>query len=494
MLIGNYFAAPSIVTTAPRESLEAIRTRNSLFTLPRRHRPSELTGSVSSKRSKTSLSGMASMIGANSSARDSRITFEEPDRLKGLTAPPAYGDDSSSSLALPISRLSESSRSEGSLGDHRVYATTTTTHTVSTTTTFFRLPRRKKNKGPLFPLPVKISTPDSSQSTALTPQASIEASVPASLRRLSLVHTPLSTAALHFPNSGHDSNGSTSPLPSPFHVRDHISGMDPNDSGPSGSSSSVPIDSVPSGRRGRSSTKGSVKQNEEDDPLLTPPLPPSGRTSSSTTGRASLGGLFSLSRLRQNSEPLQLRQGYGHPTIPGTPVSAGSKSQSFSLSREPVVVPERQEGDTPAKYLIRLEEAVSRGVVATILSQSNDDFFKNVLRSYMRGFKFFGDPLDMSTRKLLMEVELPKETQQIDRVLQAFANRYHECNPGVYASPGKFRTPFPPTSPPLMRVKSKMKHTLLPFQSLSYILMFSTKTISTRCRNTTTPRMRGAKV
>ncbi|KAK4694630.1 hypothetical protein P7C71_g2982, partial [Lecanoromycetidae sp. Uapishka_2] len=41
----------------------------------------------------------------------------------------------------------------------------------------------------------------------------------------------------------------------------------------------------------------------------------------------------------------------------------------------------------------------------------------------------------MSTRKLLMEVELPKETQQIDRVLQAFANRYHECNPGVYASP-----------------------------------------------------------
>lgn len=121
--------------------------------------------------------------------------------------------------------------------------------------------------------------------------------------------------------------------------------------------------------------------------------------------------------------------------MPGTPISVGSKQASFNLSRDPIIVPERQEGDTPAKYLIRLEEAVSRGVVATILSQSNDEFFKNVLRSYMRGFKFFGDPLDMSTRKLLMEVELPKETQQIDRVLQAFANRYHECNPGVYASP-----------------------------------------------------------
>lgn len=99
------------------------------------------------------------------------------------------------------------------------------------------------------------------------------------------------------------------------------------------------------------------------------------------------------------------------------------------------MVPERGDGETPAKYLIRLEENVSRHVVATILSQKNDEFFKNVLRSYMRGFKFFGEPLDMAVRKVLMEVELPKETQQIDRVLQAFANRYHECNPGVYASP-----------------------------------------------------------
>jgi len=53
----------------------------------------------------------------------------------------------------------------------------------------------------------------------------------------------------------------------------------------------------------------------------------------------------------------------------------------------------------------------------------------------MRGFKFFEDPMDMAIRKLLMEAELPKETQQIDRCLQAFANRYHECNPGIYSTP-----------------------------------------------------------
>jgi Sec7-like guanine-nucleotide exchange factor len=85
------------------------------------------------------------------------------------------------------------------------------------------------------------------------------------------------------------------------------------------------------------------------------------------------------------------------------------------LTREPIVLPERHEDDTPAKYLVRLEEAVSRGVVASVLSKGNDPFSQAVLRSYMRGFGFFGDPMDMAIRKLLMEVELPKETQHIDR-------------------------------------------------------------------------------
>jgi hypothetical protein len=107
----------------------------------------------------------------------------------------------------------------------------------------------------------------------------------------------------------------------------------------------------------------------------------------------------------------------------------------MQLTREPIVLPERYEDDTPAKYLVRLEEAVSRGVVASVLSKGADPFSQAVLRSYMRGFGFFGDPMDMAIRKLLMEVELPKETQQIDRCLQGFANRYHECNPGIYASP-----------------------------------------------------------
>lgn len=98
------------------------------------------------------------------------------------------------------------------------------------------------------------------------------------------------------------------------------------------------------------------------------------------------------------------------------------------------MLPERRDDDTPAKYLARLEEVVSRSVIAAAVSKGTDQFSQAVLRSYMRSFSFFGDPMDMAIRKLLMEAELPKETQQIDRFLQAFANRYHECNPGIYSS------------------------------------------------------------
>jgi hypothetical protein len=40
----------------------------------------------------------------------------------------------------------------------------------------------------------------------------------------------------------------------------------------------------------------------------------------------------------------------------------------------------------------------------------------------------------MSLRKFLLEAELPKETQQVDRVVQAFADRYYECNPGIFVT------------------------------------------------------------
>ncbi|PHH58572.1 hypothetical protein CDD81_5206 [Ophiocordyceps australis] len=179
--------------------------------------------------------------------------------------------------------------------------------------------------------------------------------------------------------------------------------------------------------RGRSSTLSSAGRDSSDGHHTNPPPH---HVLASTTGRKSFSDLFGLGRVRHHSD--LSHQGS---LTPATPASLTSKSNSLQLSRSSLVLPERRDDESPAKYLARLEDVVSRHAIASALSRGSDSFSAAVLRSYMRSFSFFGDPMDMALRKLLMEAELPKETQQIDRCLQAFANRYHECNPGIYSCP-----------------------------------------------------------
>lgn len=73
---------------------------------------------------------------------------------------------------------------------------------------------------------------------------------------------------------------------------------------------------------------------------------------------------------------------------------------------------------------------------------SADSFHVQTLRAYIKQFEFRNDPLDVALRKLLMEVGLPRETQQIDRVIEAFAARYLECNPSLFVSEGNFYLVF----------------------------------------------------
>ncbi|KAM3082006.1 hypothetical protein ACMFMG_004465 [Clarireedia jacksonii] len=371
------------------------------------------------------------------SGSKNRVTFDEPDRPVthgNISSPPAYGDEATSTLALPINRLSESSRSDASSGDHGIYATTTTTtHTVQTTTTFFRLPRRKK-PAPLFDLghsSQKSSHQDHSQSLSTNMLRGGSSHGPESAATRGLTSRSTENMSSHSIQShAPPSSSHTSSSPNASAKSASAAGRPETPLLRQGSTASSSRSSPTRSRvtlRGRSSTFNSLRNMPTEDALQTPTLP-SARTSTST-GRKSFGDLFGLSsRLRQNSD-LPGQSG------PGTPGSSTSKNNSMQLSREPIVLPERYEDDTPAKYLVRLEEAVSRGVVASVLSKGTDPFSQAVLRSYMRGFGFFGDPMDMAIRKLLMEVELPKETQQIDRCIQGFANRYHECNPGIYASP-----------------------------------------------------------
>lgn len=350
-----------------------------------------------------------------------------------IHSPPAYGDESNSALALPTTRLSESSRSEGSSGSHKLYAQTTTTHhVIETTTTIFKLKRNKKkktkDKGPLFPLPEKFPQPASGR-TSLSQNDTVGA-------RKSMSPSRRSTQAIRW-----KSNLSTSQTPhdSPNASATALTNAPLGSPGPavmrrqsllstnSGNSTPTTTLMIPPrlGARGRSSTMGSLGKSSEKlpDPHS---LAPSSRNSTSTVGRRSFGDILTQ-RLRKDSAPVRHGSGSGS--------SPGSKANSFQIARdaEPeLVYPPREEEDTPASYLEKLEAAVPRGAMATILCKGADDFSKTCLRKYMRGFAYFGESIDISIRKMLMEVILPKETQQIDRLLSGFSDRYHECNPGIF--------------------------------------------------------------
>ncbi|TFY68354.1 hypothetical protein EVJ58_g1044, partial [Rhodofomes roseus] len=115
--------------------------------------------------------------------------------------------------------------------------------------------------------------------------------------------------------------------------------------------------------------------------------------------------------------------------------SSSRDSSRPSLSKRSLEIPKPNvEEESPEEYLHRLTEAVSKSEVAIALASSADPFHARALRAYIEHFNFRGDPLDVAVRKLLMDVGLPRETQQIDRVIEAFAARYVQCNPNLYTS------------------------------------------------------------
>ncbi|ESU07263.1 hypothetical protein FGSG_01899 [Fusarium graminearum PH-1] len=328
-------------------------------------------------------------------------TLEEPESPRPSTT--ATTSSPNGTILTPPNRPSESSRSDASSND-RISQQSSSFQSPETTPKksgpFFRLRRQKKAPEPLFPF------------AHLQQQGKTQPGI-SSTSSLGISTTPRPSSAQSSRTASGKTAKGTPDLQTSQSPATALIAPGGNQSGHSSPTRGTLL-------RGRSSTMSSIGRDSNDEHLL----PPTTRTSSST-GRKSFGDLFGLSRLRQNSE--LSRQGTLTPT---TPASIGSKNNSLQLARDSFTLPERHEDESPNKYLGRVEEVASRGIIAATLSKSADPFMISVLRSYMRTFGFFGDPMDMAIRKLLMEAELPKETQQIDRCLQAFANRYHECNPG----------------------------------------------------------------
>lgn len=347
------------------------------------------------------------------------ISIEEPEarRPKSSNAPQTHTHEDPPPLPLPGNRLSESSRSEES-SSSRMQGS------GSSTNNFFRLPRRKpKQPEPLFPFAhlqrQRSHDQNAGSNPSLTPSSPVRQSTSSTASGLSPKQKPVARSSIV-------KNGTATP---PGSTPGKALLQKPNASPatalfrPLSRNSGTPSPTRPH-IRGRSSTMSSLGRESLDDRLA----PPYARTSTST-GRKSFGDLLGMNRFRN---PDSSRQGTGTPATPG---SNTSKDNSLNIQRESVVLPEKREDENPGRYLERLEEIASRSEIAAALSKNGDTFHLAVLRSFMRRFGFFGDPMDMAIRKLLMSAELPKETQHIDRFLQAFANRYHECNPGIYTNP-----------------------------------------------------------
>ncbi|KAF2270113.1 hypothetical protein CC78DRAFT_528605 [Lojkania enalia] len=454
---------PAIITTAPtmvdqEEPVPRRRGRLQQFNLRRRsfdptsaERPS-LRKSIDKKNSSDIKRGPFSFM------KGQNVLMEEPGRLstsqrREVLAESTHesAQEGTSSLSLPVPRASESSRSDGSSTGHVSFEHTTKPPAPPRTGSGrFGFGRRNKQRASLFPLPMKIPPPEFPDTAPTTPRASTSGISSGSPHHSPGGESPPLTAIEH--RRSHDPENGTKTPPVSSSSQMALAAASIRLSSP-GAGSLFRNDSTKSVRssrsspnatpirlalRGRSSTMGSLGGQSDDIPPPTPPYATSGRNSTSTVGRSSFSNLFGLSaRFRQNSEPHSPRHGSpAHGLIGSSGLS--SHQNSLNISREALVLPEREEGETPGRYLERIEENnIHKSAIASILTKTDDSFMLAVLRSYMRRFAFFGDPLDMAIRKLLMQVELPKETQQIDRVLQGFADRYHECNPGIYINPDK---------------------------------------------------------
>ncbi|KAJ2497166.1 hypothetical protein GGH96_005313 [Coemansia sp. RSA 1972] len=83
---------------------------------------------------------------------------------------------------------------------------------------------------------------------------------------------------------------------------------------------------------------------------------------------------------------------------------------------------------------LRLVEGATPAMALGTELSKNDDEHKELLMAYMQRFDFDEQPIDFALRQLFREFHLPSESQQIDRVITSFAERYHACNPGLFFS------------------------------------------------------------
>ncbi|CAI2168407.1 20446_t:CDS:2 [Funneliformis geosporum] len=170
------------------------------------------------------------------------------------------------------------------------------------------------------------------------------------------------------------------------------------------------------------------------------------------SARPTLKGYQKVPHL-DNSDPRRQPHHYlkrieSAPVIPNLSINNNEMYDSFLLStksmsnlnkmdpKSTTPLENKSSTETPKQYLERMQYTLSKSKLATMLAKKSDSFHQAVLKEYMNAFDFDKDPIDIALRKFLMECHLPKETQQIDRVMESFAKKYFDSNPDLFSSPG----------------------------------------------------------
>lgn len=90
------------------------------------------------------------------------------------------------------------------------------------------------------------------------------------------------------------------------------------------------------------------------------------------------------------------------------------------------------ENPADVAQFLRKERSLNRRRIGEYLGGA-DTFHLDVLTEYVACFDFTGLPFDKALRNFLGSFHVPGEAQKIERILQAFSEQYHQCNPTVFS-------------------------------------------------------------
>ena len=88
-------------------------------------------------------------------------------------------------------------------------------------------------------------------------------------------------------------------------------------------------------------------------------------------------------------------------------------------------------------YATLMDVVKTTAVTSDLYPLFRKEFNIQVLQEFVRMHKFHSLDLVAALRAFLGSFQLPGEAQKIDRMMESFAQRYCDCNPGMFSNTGQ---------------------------------------------------------